>query len=171
MEAVPFPAKMRSILLVFLPLIFFGANVFSQADPWQIFTIKAGVCEGERIDITLVARRSVLKQFIEKEIGHFGTCSSHFTPTDDFLKTASSAAEPPGGDGNRNEIWIKDPGQFIAMYKFEKKAKVSSEICVDTDGKASFTVGTDDAKIGIDTKGKFSISAKTSDGITHTAEF
>jgi hypothetical protein len=163
---------MRLSILPALILCLLSHIAFAQADTWLSFTIKAGVCHGEKpVNITVLARRSVLKQFVRKESIHFGTCSYNLESADQILSTATPADPPPGSNSNPDNIWVNDPGEFLELYKLEKANKVSGEICVDSEGKVTFTLGTEDARIGINTKGKFSISAASSEGQTHTVEF
>ena len=133
---------------------------------------RPGVChDAQRADITVIARKSTLKTFMRKESLHFDNCNYLLESADQIVKGATPT-DPPSGDGDEKKVWVKDPADFVELYKREKNAKnVTGEICVNTDGEVSFSIGTDDARIGISTKGTISLSAKSSDGQTHTAEF
>jgi hypothetical protein len=163
---------MKPSIIIIAILAFYSLTANAQDDPWLKFTIKTGVCHGATpADITVIAKKSTLKSFMRKESVHFDNCSYILESPDEIIEGATSVDPPPGG-GDDKKIYVEDPGDFVELYKREKEAnKVTSEVCVNSDGEVSFTIGTDDAKIGISSKGKITVSAKSKDGITHSAEF
>ena len=144
----------------------------AQADTWVKFTIKIGGCHGVKpATVTVLARKSTLKNFMQKEDAHFDNCNYLLENPEQIIEGAASSALPPGDPGHDKHVWVNDPGEFVELYKREKVARhVTGEICVNTDGEVSFTIGTEDAKIGISTNGKISLSAKCADGTTRNAE-
>jgi hypothetical protein len=113
----------------------------------------------------------VLNKFMRKESVHFDNCNYLLESADDILKSAKPIEPPPGTPEDDSPLWVKDPGEFLELYNIEKKAKLSGEICIDSDGKVSFSIGTEDAQIEINSKGGFALSVKSPSGITHKAEF
>lgn len=165
------PKTMRPPTLLAILLCLLGSTTSAQTDPWLTLTIKVGTCHGAKpMQITVLARQSMLKKFIQKESLHFDNCSYLLESPDDILKAAAPAKEPAGAGRDGDPIWVKDPGEFVELYKIEKKSNQSTEIYVDSDSKVSFSIGAEKGKIEINSKGGFSISAKSPSGITHSAE-
>jgi hypothetical protein len=166
---------MRRLLLSSI-LLFSRLVTFSQVGQLVTFTIKANVGgTAKPTEITIITTRGTLKNYMNREHLIFDNCNYALESTDDIIKDAKSIASSPAGGGGSNDgenIKVSDPGEFVELYKREKAANhVTGEICVNSDGEVSFTIGTDNAKIGISTKGTISLSAKSPDGLTHTAEF
>ncbi|HXB45810.1 MAG TPA: hypothetical protein VNV85_17205 [Puia sp.] len=161
---------MRIKFLLSIAALLYAGTGWAQDDPLLSFTIKTGICHGAKPSrITIVAKRSVLKKYMRQESPHFDNCNYLLESVDDILKEATPGSGGPGGDDG-DKIYVKDPAEFIDLYEESKKGKVTGEICVSSDGKVSFSIGTDDARIEISTDGKISISAKSPSGITHSAE-
>jgi len=165
------PQKMKPAVLL-VSLLSFCMVAHAQVDSWVKFTIKIGGCHGVKpATVTVLARKSTLKSFMQKEGVHFDNCNYLLESPEQIIEGAASSPPPPGDPGDDKHVWVKDPGEFVELYKREKAAKnVTGEICVNTDREVSFTIGTEDAKIGISTNGKISLSAKSADGTTRSAE-
>jgi len=164
---------MKSAVILFSFLTSFCLAADAQRDPWVKFNIRIGGCHGVKpMTVTVIAKKSTLKSLLQKEGVHFDNCNYLLESPDQMVEGATPSSPPPSGGDDDKHVWVKDPGEFVELYRREKEAKkVTGEICVNTDGEVSFSVGTEEAKIGFSTNGKISIAAKSADGTTRSAEF
>jgi len=161
---------MNKLFIIFLLLVGLDAN--SQTDEFVKLTIKTGGCHGVKAgEVTLYAKRSVLKKFIQKEAIHLDNCSYLLQSADDIVAKGKPVDNTTGGGDGGDHITVKDPGEFIELYKDSKKGQATGELCIDSNGKVSFSIGTEEGSIEISSSGSFAISVKSPSGVTHKAEF
>ncbi|HLY70061.1 MAG TPA: hypothetical protein VKR53_10065 [Puia sp.] len=107
-------------------------------------------CHGAKpTKITVVGRRGTSKKFTRNEGVKFDNCNYLLETADQIIETAKPCDPPPGdNDGDASKVWVKDPAEFVELYRREKTGQhLSAEICVNTDGEVSFSIGTGDARI------------------------
>jgi hypothetical protein len=159
----------KFLLLNFFML--FALSAHSQSDEFIELTIKTGICHNAKEGVlTVRARREILKKFIQNEAPHLDNCNLLLESTDQIIEKGKVAPPPPDGE-DKDHVWVKDPGEFMDLYNRSHKGHGKGEICVNSDGEVSFSLGTENGSLTISTNGKFSLSAKSPSGIEHKVEF
>ena len=170
---------LRDKKIVFYFLVVIGINftsifpVFAQENNFISLVVRVGGCHGVPAEnIEMIGKKATLKKFITKnELIFFkDNCSYLLESTDQIISTGTPVTGSPDGNNSDDFIYVKKTGDFIDLYKIAKRNKTSGEVCVDSEGHISFTLGTENGSITFSTSGKFSIST-SSGGIKHSVEF
>lgn len=162
---------MKYFLLLSGSILLIAIKTFSQSGDCFSMFVKTGICHGAKPSVIKVTgKKETLLKFLRRA-DITNNCNYLLTSENDILKEAKQV--PCSDNIKDTKLLFEKPEEFIDFYKSvkrNKEGKITSEICIDSDGTISFSIGNENGSIQFSTKGKISISCKSPDGIEHKAE-
>jgi hypothetical protein len=119
--------------------------------------------------IKVTAREAELLKFVRSN--RYIDCSALLNTADELKRKWKKNADcPPQGI---IKIELQEPADVLQFYNEVKAAdpNTNAEVCINSEGNITISMGTGDGTISLSSNGKFSLAVKGPDGMEHKAEF